>query len=244
MKKYLVLYYSQTGATESVANVIQEYLGADIEKIDVTEPYSGSFAETIARVQQDNGAIPELVPISSKIEQYDVIFLGYPIWFGTYAPPIAALLNSCDFSGKTIVPFCTFGSGGIDESTAHLTAALPNSVVTSGYGVRNARIASAPAELKRFLTESGYLEGTVAPLADFSEQKEMTEEENAIFHAACDSYDMPLGTPVSVGSRPVENGMEYKYMVQSVGMDGTSATSTIYVVSLNGSEPEFTKVVR
>ena len=64
-----------------------------------------------------------------NLSDYDVIFLGYPIWFGTYAMPIATLVKEQDFAGKTIVPFCTFGSGGLNTSTDALTKALPKAKV-------------------------------------------------------------------------------------------------------------------
>ena len=124
--KNLVLYYSQTGATEAVAQEIQSLLGADIESIEIQDPYSGTYGETIARVSQEreNGTLPEVLPLKSDLSKYDVIFLGYPIWFGTYAPPIASLVKEYDFAGKKIVTFCTFGSGGLDSSSKAIAEKL------------------------------------------------------------------------------------------------------------------------
>jgi len=108
--RQLVLYYSQNGSTQAVAEELQKQLGADIESIEAVEPYSGDFQATIQRSGQERekGETPALKPLKSKIADYDVIFLGYPIWFGTYAMPIATLVKEQDFEGKTIVPFCTF----------------------------------------------------------------------------------------------------------------------------------------
>ena len=118
-QKQLVLYYSETGTTKTVAEELQQQLGADIEAIEAVEPYSGNFQETIQRGQREmqSGETPAIKPLKSKIANYDVIFLGYPIWFGTYAMPIATLVKNNDFAGKTIVPFCTFGSGGLNTSS-------------------------------------------------------------------------------------------------------------------------------
>ena len=112
-QKKLVLYYSETGTTKAVAEELQKQLNADIECIEAVEPYSGNFQETIQRGQREmqNGETPAIKPLKNKIADYDIIFLGYPIWFGTYAMPIATLVKENDFEGKTIVPFCTFGSG-------------------------------------------------------------------------------------------------------------------------------------
>lgn len=162
-QKVLVLYYSETGTTKTVAQEIQKQLGADIEAIEAIEPYTGNFQETMQRGQREmqNGQMPALKPLSKKMAAYDVIFLGYPIWFGTYANPIATLVKENDFAGKTIVPFCTFGSGGLNTSSDALKKALPKAKIAEGYGLRTARVAAAEKELDRFLKENGYKKGQV-----------------------------------------------------------------------------------
>lgn len=244
--RQLVLYYSENGATKAVAEELQKQLGADIEAIEVVEPYSGDFQTTIERStkERESGQTPALKPIQKKIADYDVIFLGYPIWFGTYAMPIATLVKEQDFEGKTIVPFCSFGSGGLNTSTADLVKALPKAKIEKGYGVRTARVAKAEKELDRFLIENGYKEGSVEELADYSAQQPVTEEEKAIFDAACSNYQFPLGTPETVGKRETPDGTDYKYIVKSKGMNGEEATSTIYVTVEKDATPEFTEVVR
>lgn len=246
--KTLVLYYSETGTTKAVAEELQKQLGADIEAIEAVEPYSGDFQQTMQRGQKEmqSGQTPEIKPLKSKIADYDTIFLGYPIWFGTYAMPIATLVKNNDFEGKIIIPFCTFGSGGLNTSTDALKKALPKAKIQEGYGVRTARVAATAKELDRFLKENGYKEGTVEKLPDYSEQQPVTDEEKALFDAACSSYQFPLGTPSTVGKRQTPDGTDYKFMVKSRGFDGNEATSTIYVTvgKEQGSKPEFTQVVR
>lgn len=247
-QKMLVLYYSETGTTKTVAEELQKQLNADIESIEAVEPYSGNFQETIQRGQREmqSGEWPAIKPIQKKIADYDIIFLGYPIWFGTYANPIVTLVKENDFAGKTIVPFCSFGSGGLNTSTDALKKALPKATIKEGYGVRTARVAAAPKELDRFLKENGYKEGTIAPLPDYSEQKPVSEEEKALFDAACSSYQFPLGTPETAGKRTTDDSIDYKFIVKSRGMDGSESTSTIYVTvgKEQGAKPEFTQVVR
>ena len=156
-QKMLVLYYSETGTTKAVAEELQQQLGADIETIEAVEPYSGNFQETIQRGQREmqSGEWPAIKPLKSAIKDYDVIFLGYPIWFGTYANPIVTLVKEQQFEGKKVVPFCTFGSGGLNTSADALTKALPKADIQKGYGVRTARVAAAAKELDRFLKENG-----------------------------------------------------------------------------------------
>ncbi len=247
-QKKLVLYYSETGSTKAVAEELQKQLQADIEAIEPVKPYSGNFQETMQRGQREmqSGETPELKALKAKLSDYDVIFLGYPIWFGTYAVPIATLVKENDFAGKTLVPFCTFGSGGLNTSSDALKKALPKAKIQQGYGVRTARVTAAAKELDRFLKENGYKKGTVAPLPAYSAQQPVTEQDKAIFDAACSSYQFPLGTPQTVGKRTTSDSTDYMFTVKSRGFDGTESTSTIYVTvgKEEGAKPEFTQVVR
>ena len=246
--KVLVLYYSQNGATQAVAEELQKQLGADMERIEAEEPYAGDFQATIQRSGQERekGETPALKPLQSKIADYDVIFLGYPIWFGTYAMPIATLVKEQDFAGKTVVPFCTFGSGGLNTSSEALIKALPQANIQKGYGVRTARVAAAEKELNRFLIENGYKEGNVEALPEYSAQQAVTDEEKAIFDAACSDYQFPLGTPETVGKRETSESTDYQFTVKSKGQNGEESTSTIFVTvgKEEGAKPEFTEVVR
>ena len=87
--KQLILYYSQTGATEKVAQELQKALKADMEAIGLENPYTGTYAETIERVgkERETGNLPKLNPLKADLSKYETIYLGYPIWFGTYALP-------------------------------------------------------------------------------------------------------------------------------------------------------------
>ena len=231
-----------------MAEELQQQLGADIEAVEAVVPYTGNFQETIQRSgrERENGELPAIKTLKSRIADYDVVFLGYPIWFGTYAMPIATLVKEQDFAGKTIVPFCTFGSGGLNTSSDALRNALPKAKVQRGYGVRAARVAAAPRELDRFLKENGYKKGKVKKLRDYSVQRPVTAEERAIFDAACSNYQFPLGTPQTVGKRRTPDGTDYKFTVKGRGMNGEESTSTIYVTvgKEPGAKPEFTEVVR
>lgn len=246
--KVLVLYFSQTGATKSVAEEIQKQLGADIEAIEAEVPYDGDFGATIARFQQEmtSGETPAIKPIKANLDQYETIFLGYPVWGGTYANPIATLVKEQTFEGKKVVPFCTFGSGGLNTSVEALKAALPKANVVDGYGVRNARVASAPAELNRFLIEREYKEGEIEALPGFLEHQPCTEEDVKIFNEACSGYQFPLGTPVDVAIRECETSVDYEFTASSAAPNGATSESTIYVTVLKeeGAKPEFTQVVR
>jgi len=249
--KVLVLYYSQTSNTKTVAQEIANKLGADIEEIVAVNPYNGDFQATIARCQQEReqGVTPEIEPIKADLAQYDVIFLGYPIWFGTYAPPMAAFLNQADLSGKKIVPFCTFGSGGLDSSVKDLTKAQPKAEIIAGYGVRAARMAAVPAEVDQFLKAGGFIEGEYAKLEDFPEAQPATEEQAAIFDKAVGDYPMIHAKAKAVASRAVPGGTEYLFTAEDLPREGAPQMPTpgemkVYVLALDGQDPVFTQVVR
>ena len=120
--KVLVLYYSQTNTTKVVAEEIANALGADLEAILPVVPYEGDIPAVAARCAKDaaEGKLPELKPFTVDVNAYDIVFLGYPIWMGTYAPPVEAAISAMNLDGKKVVPFCTFGSGGLDTSTKDL----------------------------------------------------------------------------------------------------------------------------
>jgi len=242
----LILYYSQCGTTEAVAKELQSQIGADICRFDVEEAYTGTFEETISRCQKERetGFVPQLKKLGCDLSKYDVIFLGYPIWFGTYAPPVKALLNSVNLDSKTVVPFCSFGSGGLQSSIADLREALPDCIVMNGYGVRTARVDAASEELNRFLIENGWKKGAIEPLPDFSEQQAVTAEQAAIFDEACSNYQFPLGVPSTAAKRTIPGGTEYLFTVEGLTPDGQPSSTSIYVTDLDGKVPVFTQVVR
>jgi len=250
-QKVLVLYYSQTSNTETVAKEIVKNLNADMEEIHSQEPYTGDFKATINRCieERENGYIPANKPLQANIADYDVIFIGYPIWFGTYAPPVAALLNDIDLSGKKVVPFCTFGSGGLESSVADLAKAEPMANILPGYGVRAARMAAMPQEVDQFLKENGFIKGSYVKLKDFTKQHEVSREEIEIFKMATDNYPMLNAVPKTVASRAIPNGTEYMYCAYDIPHEEdpnlpTSGDLTIYIIKLNDAKPEFTRVVR
>ena len=250
-KKVLVLYYSQTANTKALAEAIQAKLGSDIEEIVALQPYDGNFKETIDRclAEREQGVLPEIQPLKSKIADYDLIFIGYPVWFGTYAPPIAQLLKDADFSGKKIVPFCTFGSGGLESSVNDLKEAQPNAEILRGYGVRAARLDAVPQEIDQFLKTNGFLEGEYVQLGEFSKHHDVSEEEAAIFTAAVGDYPMLHAKAKTVASREIPNGTEYIFLAADEPREDKpdmppAGDLLVYVTVVNGEAPVFTKVVR
>lgn len=244
----LVVYYSQSGTTEKVANIIQKKTGADIERIETVNPYSGDMGAIAGAFmgERREGKFRDLKPMKAKVADYDTIYVGYPIWAGTFAGPMHSFVKTADLKGKVIVPFCTFGSGG-NTSIPDLKAALPGSTITSSwYGVRAARVDKAEAEIETFLINLGALKSKKTSLPAFSAQHVVSADEKAIFDKACGDYPMPLGTPSTVGTRSLNNATEYLFTCNSKDMQGKESKQLIYVIKGNaeGSVPEFTQVER
>lgn len=244
--KILVLYYSQTGTTQKVAEEICRQTGADIARIEALEPYGEDYQATIERwrKEKEEGVKVEIEPLTVNLEEYETIFLGFPIWGGTVASPMATFLSDYSLAGKKVVTFATFGSGGIKSATEDVRKVQPEAQIVEGYGVRNARIEKSVPEIERFLIEGGYVNGSVMPLPAYGETREVTEEDCLIFEKACSNYQFPLGTPVRVSQRVYEGTEEYRFEVKGQRPDGQETESTIYIVVAPGTEPEFTQVVR
>ena len=120
----LVVYYSATGSTETVAGYIANALNADTFSITPTEPYTSddlNWRDTDSRVsrEHDDPALRTVELTSATVENwdsYDTVFVGYPIWWGIAAWPLDSFVSANDFTGKTVIPFCTSSSSGMGES--------------------------------------------------------------------------------------------------------------------------------
>lgn len=249
--KVLVVYYSQTGNTKAVAQEIATKLGADMAEVEAVNPYDGDFEATIGRCMQERetGISPEINPLTVNVADYDVIFVGAPVWFGVFAPPMLTFMNQVDLSGKKVVPFCTFGSGGLESSAKDLAERQPKAEILPGYGVRAARMEAMPKEVEQFLLAGGFIEGEYTPLADFPEQHEVSTEEAAIFDAAVDGYPMIHAKATRVASRAIPEGMEYLFTAFDLPREEKAdmppaGEMKVYVTVAEGQTPVFTKVIR
>lgn len=130
----LVVYFSQTGTTKKLAEYAAEYYQADVFEITAKNPYTDEDIDTdkrdnrAAKEQEDETARPEINGTVENIEQYDMIILAYPIWYDKAPRIIDTFVESYDFAGQTIVPFCTSSSSDIDASVEELQNLTDDSV--------------------------------------------------------------------------------------------------------------------
>lgn len=147
------------GNTAKLAAWIEERTDGDVFSIRVSEPYSDNYDECLDRAAEEkaDSARPELTTHVSNMDQYDIIFLGYPNWWYTVPMAIMSFLEEYDFSGKTIIPFCAHGTGGLASSVRDIRAALPASVtVLDAIGVYRPDVDSAEPVIAEWLDSLGF----------------------------------------------------------------------------------------
>lgn len=133
-KKILVAYFSCSGVTARVAQKLAETIKADLFEISPAQPYTAADlnwtdrSSRSSREMKDEGSRPAIANRVENMGQYDVVFVGFPIWWGIAPRIIETFLESYDFAGKTVVPFCTSGGSGVGRTDAVLHRLCPPSV--------------------------------------------------------------------------------------------------------------------
>lgn len=157
----LVVYFSATGNTRTVAENLAEIQGADIHEIVPEQPYTDedlnyNNSSTRATVEQnDETARPAILAGIDNIEDYDVIYVGFPIWWGDMPRILYTFFDTYDLSGKTIVPFCTSGGSGISRAVQSIGELEPSAAITDGLHTSSS---NASNELTEWLSEIGLSE--------------------------------------------------------------------------------------
>lgn len=113
-KQILVAYFSHSGTTERMATTLSEKVGADLFEISPQEEYSNVYMQSNSEIR--NNERPALSDTVENMDEYDIVFVGYPVWWHATPAPINTFLESYDLTGKLIIPFCTSGGSDIDET--------------------------------------------------------------------------------------------------------------------------------
>lgn len=153
----LVVYFSWSGNTESVADEIQAQTGADIFRIVPAEPYTDDYNTLldIAQREQANDARPAIAGSVENFDQYDVVYLGYPNWWGDMPMILYTLLDEYDFSGKTIAPFVTSGGSGFSGTIRTIEGMEPGATVTEGLSLGSSEAANPGGDVTAWLSSIG-----------------------------------------------------------------------------------------
>ena len=143
------------GNTEKAANILAELTGADLFKIEQKVPYSADYRECVdqARKDKQENARPELISLPENIDQYDEIYLGYPNYCGTMPMAVYTFLESLDFSGKKIRPFCTHEGSGLSGTERDIQKTAKGAVVEKGIAIHGSSVDGAKSALQRWIQE-------------------------------------------------------------------------------------------
>ncbi len=158
-KKILVAYFSHSGNTREIATQIHERVGGDIFEIRAVHSYPSEYSECVdvAKREQQNDERPELAAEVADMASYDVVFLGYPNWWGTMPMPCFTFLGKYDLSGKTVVPFCTHEGSRLGRSVRDITRLCPKATVLEGLAVRGSSVKSAQDDVAGWLRKLGMI---------------------------------------------------------------------------------------
>lgn len=145
----LIVYYSATGNTENIANYIADVTGGDLFELEPVEPYSDedlNWNDENSRVveEHEDESKRDIELVSTTVdnwESYDVVYIGYPIWWGIAAWPVNGFIEANDFEGKTVIPFCTSSSSSFGES-----GKLLEEMAGSGKWLEGERFTSSTSE--------------------------------------------------------------------------------------------------
>ncbi|HBF38828.1 MAG TPA: flavodoxin [Firmicutes bacterium] len=133
----LLVYFTHSGNTRKLAELLHEKVGGELFEIQPEIPYPDSYNTVVEQAKKEirDGYKPALKSEIGNLESYNTIFVGSPNWWSTIAPPVAAFLSKNDLSGKTIVPFCTHGGGGLARIERDITKLCPQSTVLESFEV-------------------------------------------------------------------------------------------------------------
>ncbi len=155
--KELVVYFSWSGNTESVANSIKDQTGSDIFEIVPQTPYSDDYDTVVdlAQEEQRTDARPEISGSIDNLEQYDVIYVGYPNWWGDMPMILYTFFDTYDLSGKRIVPFVTSGGSGLSNTVNTIKSLEPEAEVLEGLSLSSSQASDPDSDVADWLNSLG-----------------------------------------------------------------------------------------
>ena len=158
--RVLVLYFSETGNTQKLANIIYDEVGGDFRIIEPVEAYpTGDALFDYTEEEANNDARPEFKDLDINIDDYDTIFVGYPIWWYQMPMIIYTFFDEYDLSGKTIVPFNTHEGSGDSGTYSDIQEIEPDSTVLDGFAIRGGDMEGDQTEtVRNWLEDLGFYE--------------------------------------------------------------------------------------
>lgn len=158
-KSAVVIDGEVLGNTQYIAQIIRQNSGADIFRIEPVTPYPMNHGEIeqIATKERRDNALPEILNKVENFDEYKIIFVGYPIWYGSMPRILYSFFGSYNFAGKTIVPFITSGGSGFANTISEIKNIQPNAnVIENGLSVKREVIKSSEQDIKNWLKDLGF----------------------------------------------------------------------------------------
>lgn len=142
-----------------IAGMVKNAVHGDLFQIITVKTYPGEYNKTtnVALQEQHENARPKLSTHIKNINDYDVIFLGYPNWWGTIPMPVFTFLEEYDFSGKIIVPFCTHEGSYLGRSVTDITKLCPKSTILEGLAIRGGDVKNSRNDVSKWLAKIGII---------------------------------------------------------------------------------------
>ena len=246
--KNLVVNYSQTGNTDKVATLIASEANADIVRLKCETPYPDTFEATISESRDEvtHQTGRTLTNGTLDLCHADTIFIGFPIWYGTFAPPIVTLARENNlFAGQHVVLFCTYGSGGRKSAEAAFRELCPEADVIGSFGIAARRVEKAAEdEVKAFISRLRTGKGGEM-VGAFGEMRDLDDHDRDVFSRATHDYAYLALTPQRVCTQVVA-GTNYLFECQSAGPDGNPSIVEVRIFApLPGrGDPEVISVER
>lgn len=153
MKKVLVTYFTHSGNTKVVAEKINKILEGNLFEIKTVGNYPVKYNLVVNQAKQEftDQVRPELMNQIENIDDYDIIVLGYPMWWYTCPMAIFTFLESYDFSGKIILPFCTHEGSALSSSVDDIKKSIPNAIVKEGLAIRGSKVSDSDQLIKTWI---------------------------------------------------------------------------------------------
>jgi flavodoxin len=136
--KILIIYLTRTNNTKAIAEIIQQKIGGDLVPLELTTPYPEDYKAIVDQVAKENetGFLPPLKTKIDNIQQYDIVFVGFPTWGMQLPPPMKSFLTQYDLSGKTVVPFNTHAGYGAGTAFNTVKKLCPRSKILEGFSMK------------------------------------------------------------------------------------------------------------
>lgn len=159
-RKPLIVYFSYTGNTRIVAQQVQSFTGGDMLELKTVQPYPAEHKNTVKQAEQEraDSVHPQLATqLPATIADYDLVFVGYPIWAYSMPMVLHSFFDNYTFPGKTIVPFNTHMGSGLADGPKQIARRCPQATVLKGLAVRGSRAADAAQDVRQWLQSLGLL---------------------------------------------------------------------------------------